>query len=37
VWPDYAGPARDVIEMEIFEHWLAPASGRAQPSPTQSG
>jgi nitrile hydratase len=24
VWPDYAGPARDVIEMEIFEHWLDP-------------
>ena len=25
VWPDYAGTARDVIEMEIFEHWLEPA------------
>jgi len=25
VWPDYKGPARDIIEMEIFEHWLAPA------------
>jgi len=38
VWPDYAGPARDVIEMEIFEHWLVPASGRAKPAtPTQSG
>ena len=26
VWPEYKGPARDIIEMEIFEHWLAPAS-----------
>jgi nitrile hydratase len=24
VWPGYAGPAKDVIEMEIFEHWLEP-------------
>jgi nitrile hydratase len=38
VWPDYRGPARDVVEMEIFEHWLAPASGRAKPvQPSQSG
>jgi nitrile hydratase len=38
VWPDYAGPARDIIEMEIFEHWLAPAAGRAKPATTtQSG
>lgn len=26
VWPDYKGADRDVIEMEIFEHWLEPAS-----------
>jgi len=25
VWPAYRGPARDVIEMELFEHWLEPA------------
>ncbi len=25
VWPDYRGAARDVIEMEIYEHWLEPA------------
>ena len=38
VWPGYTGPARDIIELEIFEHWLAPASGRAKPaSSTQSG
>ena len=22
VWADYAGPERDWIEMEIYEHWL---------------
>ena len=38
VWPDYAGPARDLIEMEIFEHWLVRAPGRAKPKRlTQSG
>ena len=25
VWPDYQGPDHDIIEMEIFEHWLEPA------------
>jgi len=25
VWPGYAGPANDVIELEIYEHWLEPA------------
>lgn len=25
VWPRYSGPAHDIIEMEIFEHWLEPA------------
>lgn len=25
VWPDYAGPAGDVIEIEIFQHWLEAA------------
>jgi nitrile hydratase subunit beta len=27
VWPGYAGPADDVIEMEIYEHWLEPVKG----------
>jgi nitrile hydratase len=27
VWPRYEGPERDVIEMEIFEHWLEPGDG----------
>ena len=38
VWPDYRGPERDVLEMEIFEHWLLPASRPAErPNLTQSG
>ena len=24
VWPGYDGPDRDIIEMEIYEHWLEP-------------
>ncbi len=32
VWPDYRGPERDVIELEIFEHWLEPASRADQPA-----
>lgn len=22
LWPDYAGPARDTVDVEIYEHWL---------------
>jgi nitrile hydratase subunit beta len=25
VWPDYHGNPRDVVEVEIFQHWLDPA------------
>ena len=25
LWPDYAGPERDALELEIYEHWLEPA------------
>jgi nitrile hydratase len=25
IWPDYAGPEKDVLELEIYEHWLEPA------------
>jgi nitrile hydratase len=24
VWPDYAGPSGDTVDIEIFEHWLEP-------------
>jgi len=26
VWPDYAGSDHDLIEMEIYEHWLEVAT-----------
>ncbi len=25
VWPGYEGSAKDVVEVEIFQHWLEPA------------
>jgi nitrile hydratase len=25
VWPDYAGPAADTVDIEIYQHWLEPA------------
>ena len=25
VWPDYSGNPRDVLEVEIFQHWLEKA------------
>ena len=25
VWPDYRGAAHDVLEVEIYQHWLDPA------------
>ena len=25
VWPDYAGAPSDVLEIEIYQHWLEPA------------
>ena len=25
LWPDYAGPAHDTLEIEVYEHWLVPA------------
>jgi hypothetical protein len=25
IWDDYDGPADDTLEIEIYEHWLAPA------------
>jgi nitrile hydratase subunit beta len=24
LWPDYAGPAADTVDLEIYEHWLTP-------------
>lgn len=25
LWPDYAGPAGDTVDVELYEHWLEPA------------
>jgi nitrile hydratase len=25
VWPDYTGAPRDTLEIEVYDHWLAPA------------
>jgi len=25
IWPDYRGPSHDILELEIFEHWLIKA------------
>ena len=25
LWPDYTGEPDDVLELEIYEHWLEPA------------
>lgn len=25
LWPDYEGAPGDVLELEIYDHWLAPA------------
>ena len=24
LWPDYAGPAGDTVEIELYQHWLEP-------------
>ena len=30
LWPDYAGHDRDRVEIEIYEHWLAPETGDSE-------
>ena len=27
VWPDYRGPAADLILVDLYQHWLEPATG----------
>ncbi len=29
VWPDYGGAVEDTVDIEIFEHWLEPATSKA--------
>jgi nitrile hydratase len=26
IWAEYAGPEDDTLEIEVYDHWLAPAS-----------
>ncbi len=37
VWPTYAGPQYDTIELEIYEHWLNQAEERAEGSEKSNG
>lgn len=30
LWDDYSGPKRDRLVVDIFEHWLEPASDRSE-------
>lgn len=25
IWPDYGGPERDTLDLEVYEHWLRKA------------
>jgi nitrile hydratase len=25
IWPDYGGPEKDLLELELYEHWLEAA------------
>jgi len=29
LWPDYAGPHQDTVEIELYQHWLEPAKETA--------
>ena len=31
IWTDYAGAPRDTVDVEIFEHWLEPATRKEKP------
>jgi hypothetical protein len=35
VWPDYAGQPADVVEVEIYQHWLQPEASRDEPRPSR--
>ena len=30
VWPHYAGPKHDTLDIDIYEHWLEPAVAPAK-------
>lgn len=29
IWPDYAGPPHDTLDLELYEHWLEPVRSQA--------
>ncbi len=29
IWPHYGGAGEDTVDVEIFEHWLEPATAKA--------
>ena len=35
LWPDYAGPARDTLVVDLYEHWLEPAAAASGSAPSQ--
>lgn len=36
VWPAYAGPKNDTVDIDIYEHWLEPANAPATAETTGS-
>jgi len=32
LWPDYRGGAQDTVDVDVYEHWLAPVAGGTQES-----
>ncbi len=31
LWPEYAGPSADTLEVELYQHWLEPAPSKGDP------
>ncbi len=34
LWPEYEGPKRDSLYIEIYDHWLAPSTGESKSGPS---
>lgn len=34
LWPDYAGSAKDTLEIEVYEHWLASSDSIEEHEPS---
>ncbi|MGA7325282.1 MAG: SH3-like domain-containing protein [Rhodomicrobium sp.] len=33
IWAEYNGPAKDTLEIEVYDHWLEPANVKAKERP----